>query len=104
MSGSLRLSNLPYERWLAAVLDPRARIAFPYAAYTPAQRSVFHSGERVLDIHLIWLVVKGEFPGMVDGREVALRPGSLLWIPPDIRHRFDVPAGVGTFGLRLQLE
>ena len=62
---------------------------------------------RVLREHLFYFLVAGRYVGVAGRRRVAMSPGSLLWLPPGMPHRFGLDRGADCptlYHLRLRVS
>jgi AraC-like DNA-binding protein len=70
------------ERWLAELADTGERRVTDVFGYDRLARSWSVNFADGLPEHLIYLLVGGNAAGMIAGRAVVLRAGTLLWLPP----------------------
>jgi AraC-like DNA-binding protein len=87
--------------WLTAIADPARRIDC-FAALAEPQRETL--GPRTVDLHLLWLMLAGQYEGEIAGRPVRLRAGDLMWLPPGVPHLLVAQRRVRKFIIRLSID
>ncbi|MEM7624531.1 MAG: AraC family transcriptional regulator [Planctomycetota bacterium] len=93
------------DRWLAALVDPAARLTIHNRYIGTSQRDDGWSCERRrVSAHWLILVLDGAVRLRASGRQWSVGAGQWLWLPPGVRHdmRWGSPLRLAEFYLRLR--
>jgi AraC-like DNA-binding protein len=77
-------------QWIQYLLDPATNIPLAWRGYQTVKPG-WRFDRRILDGHLIWVILGGRGKGIIENTEINLEAGHMLWLAPGIIHDFFLP-------------
>jgi AraC-like DNA-binding protein len=78
---------LTRERWLDALFAPRTRCALVVCNHFARRRTPWNNVHPDLGNHMLVYCERGAYHMEVEGRDLRVESGGLLWVPPGLRRR-----------------
>ncbi len=85
----MKIENLPDDDWLTALQAPNVDVSMQRCLIRVIRQPMLQD-PRYLTNHLLIFVTQGRMIARLDSRDVDLRTGDLLWIPPGVTRVFQV--------------
>jgi len=86
----MKMKTISPEKWIEMLQNPQTGIKLPNYGYRTVEAN-WGFNRRILDGHLVWVILGGQCRGVIQDTEIDLETGHMLWLAPGIIHDFFLP-------------